>query len=241
MIVMQCGDARYGELMRVQKPRLLQWCERIGAELVQIFGRRRPVTEPDRRGFWDKPWNILQLLQGMDSGELLVMVEPDILVADLSAMPQDAIGSAHIALTWRSDLLDSPDYQNQKHFCTGFQIVRACPEMINLFERVWRFGPQDKKGGDCRPTNMVLRGFAASPNLECWPLGYDGAAAADQIKRYLGWDLVPLGLEWNQHVGPVLQDEHYRTAKMLHFSNRHRDVAKRRMEVTMRRLAGDGR
>ena len=227
--LLQSGDGEYAELMRLQEKRVDRWAKAHDANVIRVWGRQRPY-EPARAGFWEKPWVIWHQIEQLPVGDLVLFFEPDVLLADLEADPVAVLGTADMAMTWRTDV--TPAGPCRRHFCTGVQVLRISEGLRDLYRRLWLLGPQDQIFvGDCRPWNMILCG------CDYWPDRITGEEAAEVVRLRWGLELLPLGMEWNLHTTPRLPaDERLSGAKFIHWSRTPKTTVRRRMAEWISRL-----
>jgi hypothetical protein len=223
MIVLTAGYGPHAELMRITERHHRRWAEKIGASHVLRYGPEPwPEGTETRDGCWQKILAIQATLAGMGEREVLVWIEPDVLVSDMSANPLDAMPeTAEWGMVWRGN-----ERRVNPHFCTGVQIIRNTENVDRVLREVWQLGPiAGLFPGDCRPTNVVLSG------RDRWPLGIGAKEAAELAYERCGCRIHPLPPAWNRHMKPYPPTpEQQETAVCLHWSRMDKDVVARRMK-----------
>jgi hypothetical protein len=231
MIVLTAGYGPHAELMRLSQQQHKRWSERIGAYHMLRYGPEPwPSGTEGRDGCWQKILAIRPVLDLMGEREVLVWVEPDVLVVDLAADPLKAMPEdAEWGMVWRGN---EPNVS--PHFCTGVQIIRNTEAVRRLLDEVWELGPQPGLfPGDCRPTNVVLSG-----GRERWPLGITGPEAAALAYERSGCRIHPIPNGWNLHMSPQEPSADKQAAAIcLHWSRIDKEVAGRRMKEALARVA----
>lgn len=231
MIVLTAGYGPHAELMRLTENHHRRWAERIGASHVLRYGPEPwPEGTEQRDGCWQKILAIRALLERMGEREVLVWIEPDVLVCDLAADPLKVLPeTAEWGMVWRGN-----ERRVEPHFCTGVQIIRNTEKVRRLLDEVWQLGPQPGLfPGDCRPTNVVLSG------RDRWPLGIVGPEAAELAFERTGCRIQPLPAAWNRHMKPYPPtQEQEETAVCLHWSRIEKDVAARRIADKLTTIGG---
>ena len=232
MIVLTAGYGPHAELMRLTEKHHRLWAERIGASHVLRYGPEPwPAGTEGRDGCWQKILAIQAELERMGEREVLVWIEPDVLVCDPAANPLDVMPKeADWGMVWRG-----PDRNVNPHFCTGVQILRNVKRVRDLLAEIWDIGPQPGLfPGDCRPTNLLLSG------RERYPKGIPGVEAAEMIHQHTGLRLHPLPAAWNVHQprrGPPATAEQEQAAICMHWSRIDKETAGRRMREVLARVA----
>lgn len=231
MIVLTAGYGQHAELMRLTESRHRRWAARIGATHELRYGPEPwPAGTETRDGCWQKILAIQATLERMGEREVLVWIEPDVLVCDLSANPLAALPDwAEWGMVWRGN-----EVRVSPHFCTGVQIIRNTENVRRMLQDVWDTGPiSGLFPGDCRPTNVVLSG------RDRWPLGISAREAAELAKERTGCAVYPLPSAWNVHMKPVEPPaERQDSAICLHWSRIEKDVVARRMQERLAKFDG---
>jgi len=240
MIVLTAGYGPHAELMRLTEKHHRRWAEKIGASHMLRYGPEPWPGEP-RDGCWQKILAIRAVLDGMFEREVLVWIEPDVLVCDLTANPLDVMPKdAEWGMVWRGG-----ERGVNPHFCTGVQIIRNVESVRNLLDEVWDVGPLPGLfPGDCRPTNVVLRGrnpkrITTDKDARVnWPIGIKADEAAAMAFQATGCRIHPIPKTWNVHLKPHAPGpDQQAKAVCLHWSRIEKDVCERRMRETLARVA----
>lgn len=145
MVLIQQGSGDAAEMLRTTEPVWRRWCERWGLRREVYFGRVDLAAT--RNPLWDKMALTMQALHREGEGEVVLWVDADALVVDVTQDPREVLPAGACAgMVYRKT---APE-----HLCTGVMFLRVGAEAAALFARVWEYGPQGV-GGPCAALRKV--------------------------------------------------------------------------------------
>lgn len=122
VVLLQYASGACEPLLDVSRKWHQVYCERHGYGYLTC----RHVYDNERNPVWNKLAFLLEFLRDWPHVENVVLLDADALIVNADAQLTEALPSTkQLALLF-------------KHFCnSGTMVMRNCPEVLDLFEKVW--------------------------------------------------------------------------------------------------------